>query len=181
MNMIAYTADEYRASVARALTGADEALVFNGTIDHARVVIEEAFKAAKSHVRILTNKLDPTCYGSRDVIDAALAFLRAPGARLDILVEDETAPVLTQDFLMAVTEAGGARVRANVVPAMYVEDYDFNFLTVDDVAYRFESDRTKPIAVVAGGASARSTVDRLTNIFDRLFDTGNEEALRLTA
>jgi hypothetical protein len=72
-------------------------------------------------------------------------------------------------------------VRANFVPAMYVEEYNFNFLTVDDVAYRFESDRTKPIAVVAGGASARVTVDRLTNIFDRLFDTGNAKALRLTA
>lgn len=179
--MIAYTSDEYRASVARALTGADEALVFNGTLDHARIVVEEAFRAAKGHVRILSNQLASECYGAREVIDAARDFLRRPGTRLDILIEDDSAPVTSQPFLMSASEAGGSRVRVNVVPAIYVGDYQFNFLTVDDVAYRFESDRTKPIAVVAGGAAARPTVERLTSIFDRLFDSSGDVGLTLTS
>ncbi len=169
INMIEHSSEEYRLSVARALTGADEGLVFNGTLDHARVVIEEAFKAAKDHVRILAHRLSPACYGAPEVIAAASAFLSRPDTKLDVLVEDASSGAATQPFLATAMSIGGHRVRALQVPQAFVDGYTFNFLTVDGASYRFEEDRSKPIAVVAGGAANLSSAKHLTGLFDRLF------------
>lgn len=178
--MIDHSSEEYRASVERSLTGVDEGLVFNGTIDHARVVVEEAFKAAKAHVRILSNHLDSECYDAEPVVAAATAFVARADTKLDILVEAPSDMAPQPAFLRAVQAAGGTRVRFRIVPKEYLSTYTFNFLTVDDTAFRFEDDRAKPIGVVAGGAENGKIARHLVTVFDGLFSRSQPQELQLT-
>ncbi len=177
--MIAHSSEEYREAVARALNGLDDDFVFNGTVDHARVVVEEAFKAARQYVQILSNRLSAVCYGSTPVTAAALAFLALNDSRIDILVEEPETLLSQREFLDAIQTAGGTRVRILQVPKALVGTYTFNFLTVDRRAFRFEADRTKPIAVVGGGASAKQIAEHLSSVFDDLFSRSAPLSLRL--
>jgi hypothetical protein len=179
--MIAHSSEEYRTAVARALAGADSSPVFNGTLDHARVVIEESFKIAQSHVRILANKLSPACYDSEEVVAAATAFLSKPDTKLEMLVEEPEAGAASNRFVQAVRRVGGSRVRLLAVPKDIQQGYTFNFLTLDGSAYRFEEDRTKPIAVVAGGAANLPVARHLTELFDNLFARSEEVPFSLAS
>lgn len=161
---------EYRDDVRRVFSGKSADPVFNGTIDHASVVIEEAFKAAKSDVRILSKRLDADCWARPAIIEAAQDFLARQGTHIHILVESFGAGGCTHqnEFLAAVKAAGDGRVEIRVVPPEIVQRYTYNFLVVDDVAYRFEEDRNEHVAVVAGGPSNSGRTERLLNIFSAI-------------
>jgi len=166
--------DSYRAKVAKVFSGGEHETVFNGTLDHACIVTEEAFRAAKHHVRILTNKLDPACYGTPAVLDAALEFIANPDARLDVLVEDPSAVAAGRNiFLKEMSAAGDKRVRVGIVPTDTTGRYEFNFLSLDECAYRFESDRANPIAIVG---CESTTAKHLAKLFDSLWTHTHAEA-----
>jgi hypothetical protein len=158
--------DLYRIQVASVLRGVVRDTVLNGTIEHASIVTEEAFKAASNHVRILSERLDPFCYANAGVLQAAKAFLASPDTKLDVLVEDGRLNLDQSPFVEAVRRVGGERVTVKVVPAATVQSYGFNFLTVDHKSYRFEDDRAHPIAVVG---NEPGSAEHLANLFDRLF------------
>ncbi|MHB8286160.1 MAG: DUF7931 domain-containing protein [Caulobacteraceae bacterium] len=174
---------DYRAQVSELLSGARSGRALNGTIDHASVVVEQAFAVARSHVRILTHSLDGQCYSRIAVRKAALDFLQRDGTSLEILVEDSSAAsqASTHRFLRDVLEAAPDKVSLKLVPADLVVRYRYNFLVVDDTGYRFESDRDQPIAVVAGGQEFASTTTNLTAIFTSLAAASAPIALPIAA
>ncbi len=161
--------DGYRVQVARVFSGRSTDPVFNGTVDHARIVTEEAFKAAQSSVSILAKRLAAPQFECDEVIGAAQDFVAKPNARLSLLVEREVDLEL-DPFLRAVTKVGGDRVEIRRVPADVQSRYDFNFLTVDGEAMRFQDDRNVPIAIVGGGAPFKETVNHLDSVFAELWE-----------
>lgn len=160
----------YREQVAKVMGGTQKDVVFNGTLEHACIVVEQAFIAAKSHIRILTDKLDCDCYGREGVRHAMRTFLGKPGTKLDILIEnaDAASSIYARAFTKEAAELAGARVYVAHVPETLSRTYSFNFLIVDDVAFRFEEDRRVPVAAVAGGPDHADGVENLTRIFEAI-------------
>src|SRR4051794_303128 len=79
----------YRDEVREAIRNRDGSAVFNGSVEHASIIAQEAFTHAKDSVRILTFKLDPDCYAQEPVLNAAQFFLADPSHKLQILIETE--------------------------------------------------------------------------------------------
>ena len=61
--------------------------ILNSNVDHASIITQEAFNNARSQIRILSSKLDPSCYAQPGVIGAAKTFLADPDRKAQILVE----------------------------------------------------------------------------------------------
>lgn len=177
--MTAAVESTYRDQVARVLAGTESQPVFNGTTDHACVVIEEAFKAAKRNVRLLTRSLNTACYGKDAVIAAARRFLEQ-GGRLSILVESASASDASHPFFRALAAHAG-QIDVCIVPPEVVELYKYNFLVVDDVSFRFEQDRREHIATVAGGPAHADGTKNLTAVFSELRALSHPQALNFAA
>ena len=160
-------AASYRDKVARVFAGREAEPVLNGTIDHAQIVVEEAFKAAKRRVRILSSELEPL-FVSSAVRSAIIAFVTAPDSQLEILLEGAELGESTRDMIRELGRLGGDRVRVSTVPADIAKLYQYNFLLVDDAGYRFADNRDEHIAVVAGGPNNRMRLDRLGGIFEQI-------------
>lgn len=178
--MVDWDKEAYRARVAHVFQSGEDASELNGTLEHAIIVIEEAMRAAKASIKLLSTRLDPACYENDAIRTAVRAFLCRPGTQLEILVEQTSPGCPSCDegtFLATAFAVGGDRVRVAAVPANYVEDYSFNFLTVDGESYRFENDRRFPLAIVQGGPSAWGTAQHLSKLFDRLFAVSTPIAL----
>lgn len=167
--MLSENVENYREMVRLALSGDDESVVLNGSLKHAQIVIEEAFKTATSTVRILSSELDSTCYDAPEVIIAAKNFLKQEGARLFILVEKPLERVLRNPFLNNLDdEIDNGQVEVRYVPADISSGYPFNFMTVDDTACRFEGNKAVPEAIVLGGKQGGHTTRHLVKLFDGL-------------
>jgi hypothetical protein len=146
------------------MSGDSENAVFNGSIRHAQIVVEEAFKAATNRVLLLTENLDQACYDSGSVIDAARSFLCREGARLLILIESTADEMTSSAFLRSLKEFS-ARVDVRYVPKSVSAKYSCNFMVVDEKACRYEANRATPEAVVFGGGANLTTVKHLADVF----------------
>lgn len=162
------TNQAYRSSVARVFAGLSDEPVFNGSLEHARVVVEEGFRAARKSVRLVTNRLDTVCYGEPDVLRAATDFLNRDDTNLEVIVEDERAFSDCAGVIDELKRAGGDRVLFRQVPHDVIGLYRYNMMLVDDTAYRFEQDRDEHLAVVAGGPANRDHMVKLEAAFDAL-------------
>ncbi len=161
--------EDYRSSVRAAISGDDERAVLNGSLKHAQIVIEEAFRAASQRVRILSNSLDGGCYDSPSVLALVKDFLARAGTSLSILVETPISEIQSGIFYKTFeAEIQSGKIDLAYVPSAISKDYGFNFLVVDERSYRFEADRRKPEAVVLGGAHAALPAQRLARLFDSL-------------
>lgn len=140
---------------------------FNRDMAHAKIIVCTAMRHAKNDVWLLSNKLDPLLYASPSFINAATRFILDRGGRLHILVETEPVPGHPVVELSQNTE----RAELRRVPQEQVDSYKFNFMIVDDIGYRFESDRQEPRAFVTfndDSDSWREMMQRLHDIFDYL-------------
>lgn len=176
------TLAEYRQLVSRVIRERTGTPIVNGSADHAAVIIQECFNNARGHIRLLSNRLDPDCYADDAVRNSVQAFLAHPAHRLDILVESgqwdpnneyqwELHPFVRTILPFATRNQGDNRppqVRLNIVPAALSEKYGFNFLTLDNYGYRFETDRKVPTAVAAFLPDDKlQPVQNLIRIFDQ--------------
>ena len=161
--------EAYRETVAKALRGELSKPVFNGTVEHACVVIEQSFKVAQTSVDLLTNSLDPVCYELPEVREAMMQFVARPASKLTILIEDADAASAIRrgenPLIGELRTAADGRLDVRQVPEELVEQYDYNLLLVDKSGYRFEEVREKPIAVVAGGPKNAAIRENLNRIF----------------
>jgi hypothetical protein len=146
--------EDYHQQVRDAIARRNGRPILNSNIEHATIIIQEAFNYAKKSIRILSSRLDPACYAQPGVIDAAKVFLADPDHRAQILVESELwdpqdhfewdkHPLL--DALANYRE----RLELRLVPRDWIASYTYNFLIMDDYGYRFEADRSLPTAVAA--------------------------------
>ena len=143
---------------------------FNKDISHAIVVICSALYFAKGRVLLLSNKLDPLLYATPAFDHAVNRFLERDNARLDVLVE-KPGEVDQQHPIRQLADQHPEKVEVKAVPANLVEKYEFNFMVVDDIGYRFERNRGSHGAVVSFNEDDPERVEmraRLVKIFDFL-------------
>jgi hypothetical protein len=156
----------YRLKVADVFRSVEGAAEFNGTIDHARIVTEEAFSAAGCSVFVLMHSAASEQFNCDAVVRAAQGFLEKDGSHLRVLCERDF-NVKTSAFASAVSECKNVEVR--FVPQGVQRRYPFNFFTFDRKGFRFQDDRTVPMAMVGCGNTYADTVTNLDKVFEEIW------------
>lgn len=148
--------------------------VYNRDMSHAKVIVSVAFRHAK-RIRLLSHELDRELYANPMFLwFEARQFLQR-GGKLTILVETDIAE--DHPILLLAREHDDT-VEMLRVPDNVVGSYEFNFMLIDDIGYRFESDREKCEAFVAlhddGNLfSFGNITNRLEEIFSDLKDASD--------
>lgn len=162
------TLDEYRDRVNRIAGERSGGAIYNGSVEHAAVVVEALLANASSEVMILTGNLNTRVYGRDDVVMQAKLFLaNNADNRVRILMEEDNPrnrrlhPLLQE---LCSYEGFSARY----VPQDLQESYGFHFAVADDDCYRFEEDKSKPFAVGVFGDEERGS--RLKRFFEARWD-----------
>ena len=153
----------YRTLIARIANERQGEIVFNGSADHAAVIVENLFAIAQSDVRILTGDLAAKVYGEPRVVDRARQFLGHTGHKLCILVEDLTA---TPNHPLIDGLSGEAGFELRHLKSGWSEKIPFHFSTADADCYRFEKEKNSQSAIAAFGD--KDTAAHLNSIFDSL-------------
>lgn len=173
----------YREQVRDAIARRTGEALLNGSVDHAAVIVQETFGNAKNCMRILSSKLDAECYGRESVRNAARVFLADPEHRARFLVESplwdegenfewEWHPFISdiRSFANLKTTKGDMRFEFRAVPKDWTNQYQFNFLVMDDYGYRFEPNRKEAAAVVAFlPEDDKKAATNLIHLFDTLW------------
>ena len=136
--------NSYAQDLDKALKSKTQFSNFNKDTQHATVVVCIAFAHAKEKIRLLSNKLDTKLYGGQWFNEEMKDFLARDGC-LDVLIEstlDSTHPVVQ----MAKKHPDSIVIKR--VPDEEKKKYQYNFMVVDDIGYRFEHNRDKHEALV---------------------------------
>lgn len=136
--------------------------VFNGSTDHAAVIVENLFRVANHHVRILSGDLDARVYGNPHVVQRAQEFLGSNEHRLDILVEEDTFSS-SHPFIRAI--AGSDHVSLRLIDPEVASGVPYHLMTADEDCYRFEEQKGTHKAVAAFGDNAAL---HLATIFNQI-------------
>jgi hypothetical protein len=130
--------EAYRRYVAGIAAASDGTIILNRSYDHATVIIGQLFNKANEEVDILTGELYIPVFGSKEVIQSAIKFLRThPSGVLKILAEKPippTHPLLTSLEKVGVTH----RVDLRVLPERLKQTNGFHFAVADGRYFRFE-------------------------------------------
>ena len=161
--------EDYRARVEALACARNGDPVFNGSLDHAEVIVEKMFSHARKDVSILTGKLNARVYGTNEVLEQARLFLADSDHRVCVLMEDN-APANLKDHPFIEEFRDYENVEFKYVPESVRGLYDFHFLVMDSDSYRFEEDKTKPAAIAAFGDV--DGAKNIEHIFAQLWDLG---------
>ena len=145
---------------------------YNRDMVHAKIVVTIAFRQAQEKIRLLSNMLDAELYASKVFMNAAKGFVGDRGGRLNILVEtdiDETHP------LRRLANEYPENVSIKRVPDEVVETYPFNFMIIDEIGFRVETDRDEPKALVVVHDTSAPFTDHM-GLLDNIFGSLDESA-----
>ena len=160
------TLEEYRERVEALARARQGEPVFNGSVEHAAVIVENMFFHSNERVRILTGKLNPRAYGPDKVMEEVKLFLAEPKHKLEILIEEaDKVSLVVNPFYAFVSKFENCQIR--VVSNEVQSAYDFHFLVMDNDSYRFEADKGDCQAVAAFGDAKGAK--NLGRIFDALW------------
>ncbi|MEQ1726072.1 MAG: hypothetical protein ABL882_09125 [Sphingopyxis sp.] len=138
--------------------------IFNGSCDHAAVIVENLFNAAKRHVRILSGDLDARVYGNQRVVQRAVEFLGHSDHMLDVIIErNNLSP--QHPFVSAVRDS--TNVSFFELRSEISSETPYHFMTSDSDCYRFEEEKGSHKAIAVFGDPATQS---LVNIHGRLID-----------
>ena len=160
--------NEYSQLVRTLALKRDGQPLYNASIDHASVVVENLFKSARRKIDILSGDLNPRVYGRNEVTQEAMLFLISnPEHRIRILLEKDLAEArkLHPFFKMF---SGFTNVELRIAPSALQKMYTFHFVVVDEDCYRFESNKELPAATAAFGDLEGA--GNLSGIYDRLWN-----------
>ncbi len=140
----------YRERVRRLARARDGEPIYNGSLDHAAIIVEEMFSHATRDVSILTGELNARVYGPDEVVEAARLFLADSETRVRVMLEEKNNEAAGRHpFRHAF--ADHPHVEFRYVPPQIQETYKFHFMVMDDDSYRFEQDKNQPAAIAAFG------------------------------
>lgn len=165
---------EYREKVFSAAEQRDGSEpIFNGTLEHASVVMEAMFKHANERISILTGWLNPDVYAQLHVLVAARDFvLYHERAKVEILIEEyDEWMINVHPLILVLNRVAGERtdaIQVKGVPRSVVDSYNYHFMVMDDDCFRYEDDRNKPAAIALFGN--RDSAMHLRGIFDVIWD-----------
>ena len=157
--------EEYTKRVERVARERKGEPVANGSIEHARIVIEHLFLNAKNTVSIFSGKLNPEVYGVDSVVKASETFLKGSDRKLEIILEHGDISEDSQHLLSK--WSGFSQFKKKVLSPELCEKVGYHLIVVDDDCYRFEHDKTKSAAVAAWGD--KDGARHLSNIFGLLW------------
>lgn len=160
---------EYRARVERAAQNRNAERIYNGTTEHAQVVIETLFRTADKDVLVLNSCINNKVFGTENTLEAADAFLNKEGASIRVLVENEPAGGW-KDNLFVRKFGERKNVSIKLVPDYVKSMFDFHFTVADKASYRFEADKTKHAAIASFGDDDAG--QNLASIFEKLWPVG---------
>ncbi len=136
----------------------------NRDMAHAKVVVFLGICHAKEKVLLLSEKLDWTLYGMPHFMQEVSGFLDR-GGRMEVLVETD----LQADHPMMELSDRSSKLSIRKVPENIVEKYEYNFMVVDDIGYRFERDRRRPAAYVSfNDKEDKEMIEMLKSMFENL-------------
>lgn len=162
--------EAYRERVEKLARKRNGEPIYNGSYDHAAIIVENMFAQARNSVCILSGRLNARVYGPTEVVEQAGLFLADPKHTARILVEDGSALSLEHPFLSRFWDNENVQIRA--VSEKDRALYDFHFLVMDSDSYRFEKDKTVPAAVAAFGDSQGAA--NLEKVFEVLWTRSTE-------
>ena len=141
--------------------------IYNGSMDHAAIVIEAMFTQAQKNFVILTGNLNARVYGREEVVKQAKLFLSGSVKNVLRVVLEEDIPENRKQhpFFQALAEYDNFLVR--YAPPKIQEKYDFHFSEMDGNSYRIEYDKKKPFAVAAFGD--KEGAKNIANVFDSIW------------
>ena len=156
----------YKNEVKKLAKQRDGQPIYNGSVEHAAVIVENMFAHAHDRMSILTGKLQARVFGREEVREQAALFLADPRNKLQILIEEDVALTFEHPFLEQFWRDSNVEVRH--VPPDQQEAYNYHFLVMDGDSYRFEKDKDEPTAVAAFGDA--EAAHNLEDIFEYLWE-----------
>ncbi|HEX8309599.1 MAG TPA: hypothetical protein VF645_14400 [Allosphingosinicella sp.] len=137
--------------------------IYNGSPEHAAIVVEQMFASAQSTVKIVTGDLNARVYGTRGVVQRAREFLGHSDHSLEILVEHQT---FSDSHPLLEELAGQRNFVISLIPPSVSEILEYHFMTADNDCFRFEAEKNSHAAVAAFGD--KETAAHLNGIFETL-------------
>jgi hypothetical protein len=141
--------------------------IYNGSVEHAAVIVERMFAHAEKQLSFLCHGLNPRVYARTETLEQARLFLANKDHKLRILIEmEDTDDLKIHPFFREFGHLPNVTVR-QVKPEIR-NAYNYHLSVMDDDSYRFESDKEKHVAVAAFGDKVGAA--NLQGIFDRLWE-----------
>ena len=157
---IAVEIHEYRKRVKALADLRNGGAIFNGSADHAAVIVENLFNVAQHHVRILAGDLDARVYGNSKVVQRATEFIGHNDHRLEILIEHNTLSA-QHPLVLALKDASNVTVK--IIPPSVAEGTPYHFMTADEDCYRFEETKGSHKAIAAFGQKSAMALVNIHN------------------
>lgn len=143
--------------------------IYNRTVEHASVLLENLFNVAEKEILILSGELYPRVYGTGGAVQNFKRFLEKDGTSAKILVEDLSENLIWQNPLLATLSAEmKKKVTVHSVPDEVKDKYEFHFCVVDGKHYRFEENRADHSAIASFNSEKNDSAGNLVAIFGEL-------------
>lgn len=156
--------EEYRERIQALARERNGVPIYNGSPDHAAIIVEHLFLLAHHQVRILSGDLNSRVYGTTGVVQRAREFLSHSNRELRILLERET--YSPAHPLIAELNAD-RNVKIALVPPHIQGALKYHLATADDDCFRFEPEKENHLAVAAFGDTKGAS--NLNEIFDDIW------------
>lgn len=153
----------YRDNVKRIARERTGETVYNGSADHAAVIMENLFASAQGCVRIFTGDLTAKVYGATPVVQRARQFLGHSDHKLQVIVEDLTVSS-SHPLIEELADEQGFELF--ILRPAVAESVPYHFSTADTDCFRFEREKNTHAAIAAFGDT--QTTSHLNEIFDAL-------------
>jgi hypothetical protein len=163
--------EDYSERVMRAAAERIGEPVFNGSIDHARVIAAAMFKHARKTVDIFSCDLNARVYGPDNVLDEAEFFLANKEHRVRILLE-KMPDTADQHHPFFKRFAGYSNIKTRIIDKQMSDRITFHLMVADDDCYRFEQDKKNVAAIASWGD--RSGGENLKKVFEKLWEWGSD-------
>lgn len=155
----------YREQVKRLASERSGETVFNGSAEHAAVIMENLFGCAHDCVRIFTGDLNAKVYGATPVVNRARQFLGHSDHRVMIIVESLT---VSGSHPLVEELADEANFEIFQLDRSLAERVNFHFSTADGDCFRFEREKGSHAAVAGFGDA--ETAEHLNGVFSQLLE-----------
>jgi hypothetical protein len=166
---------DYRRMVGSAAVSERSSVLGNGTLAHARIVIETLFRAARETVQLMADHQSDDIYSDPRVRDEVVDFL-ARGGRMQIIRELHHDASNHEVFWKLVEGKGNVEIRD--LPETLHKVMRFHLLIADKKNVRVEDDRELRKAIVGFNdcGLASSSIELFDSIWRRcLSNVGSRE------
>ncbi len=163
---------DYRELVKSLASERTGGTVFNGSADHAAIIVENLFASAESNIRIVTGDLTALVYGSEHVVQRAKQFLGHSDHTMEIIFENIN---VRKSHPLIEVIGENEKVVFRQLKADVSSQMGYHFMTADDDCFRFEKEKNSHAAIASFGDKATTT--HLNELFGSLWGLSDPFAI----